>query len=95
MCLGGRWVHPGELGSHAWQSSVSSSVVGFIQARTGGRRVHPVAFGTLGCALEIVGFIRGRWVHWSAPWGSSGSFGVSGFIGVRPVNRLVYPCLLH
>ena len=74
-----------------WRSSVSSKVVGFIRARPGGRRVHPVAFGS---ALEIVGFIRDRWVSWSAPWGSSCSSGVAGFAGVRPWVRVVYPGLL-
>ena len=34
-------------------------------------------------------FIRGHSVHWGAPWGSSDSFRVAGFIRERPGNRRV------
>ena len=78
-------------------SSESSGVAGFIGVHPVDRRVHPGLLGSLGCALGIVWFIRGRWVHWGAPWGSLDSSGSrvdwdvpwgasvsSGFIGVRP-----------
>ena len=38
----------------------------------------------------VVGFIRGRWVYSGAPWGSSGSFGIVGFIRVFPGGRCVH-----
>ena len=60
----------------------SSAVPGFIGVRSGVRRFHPGLLGSLGCALGIVRFIRGRWVHRGAPWWSSGSSGVAEFIGV-------------
>ena len=41
----------------------------------------------LGALLATVVFIPGRWVQWSAPLGSLGSFVVAGFIGVHPVGR--------
>ena len=55
--------------------------------RPGGRRVHPGSLGSLGRALGVVGFIRGNWVNWGAPWGSSDSSGVTGLTGVRPGCR--------
>ena len=57
--------------------------VEFIRALPGGRRVHPCSLGSLGRALEVVGFIRVRNVHYGAPWGSLGSFGLVGFIQAR------------
>ena len=33
------------------------------------RRVRPGSLGSLGCALGVVGFIRGRWVHLVRPGG--------------------------
>ena len=45
--------------------------------------------GALGCALEVIGIIRGPWVDWGAPWGSSGPQGVAGFIWLRRGGRRV------
>ena len=42
--------------------------------RPGVRRLHTWSLDSLGCVL-------GFWVHWGAPWESSG---VAGFVGVRP-----------
>ena len=42
--------------------------VGFIRVRTGYRWVHLGSFGSLGCALGVVGYIRRRWVRSGAPW---------------------------
>ena len=53
----------------------------------GGRRFRSESLGSLGCVLGDVGFVRCRWVHCCAPWGSSGSFGIAGYIGVRPRVR--------
>ena len=44
-------------------------VVGFIRLHWG------APFGLL---------LRVRWVNWGAPWGSSGSFEVAGFVRARP-----------
>ena len=65
-----------------------------------GRLVNAGSLVSLGCALSVVGFIRGRWVrlgalwdvgcirvrkvHWGAPWGSPSSPRVAGLFGVRP-----------
>ena len=38
-----------------------------------GRRVHPVSFGSLGCVLGVVGFIRVRWVISGSTWVHPGS----------------------
>ena len=70
---GGGWVHTVfcvHSGS-AWGSLGSSWLFGFTRARTGGRRVHPCSLGSLGYALVVVGFIRGRWVHSGSQWGYS------------------------
>ena len=40
--------------------------------------------GSLGCALSIVGLVRGHWVHLGVPLRKSGLFGFAGFIGVCP-----------
>ena len=48
-----------------------------------------VRSGLLEFTLGIVRFVRGRWVHWGAPCGTSGSFGVVEFIGVRSGGRRV------
>ena len=50
---------------------------GFTQVRPGCCRVHSGWLGSGGCALGVVGFMRDRWVHDGASWGSSGSFGCS------------------
>ena len=52
----GCWVHWGAPGG-------SSGSSGVIVVRTGDRRVILVSLGSLGCALWVVGFIRGRLVH--------------------------------
>ena len=41
--------------------------------------------------MWVVWFMQDRWVHWSAPWVSSGSSGVAGVIGVRPGGGGVHP----
>ena len=55
-----------------------TAVVGFIEVR------HPTSLRPLGNALGVVWFVSG---HRGAPWGSSGSSGVSGLIGVHPWGR--------
>ena len=57
----------------------------------GGRKIHPGAMNLLGFNMEVVGFIRNRSVHSSAPWGWSGS---SGVIGVRSGDGRVHPVSL-
>ena len=52
-----RWVH---WLSTPWVSSGSFGSVGFTGVRPGGRPVHSRSLGSLGCALLVVGFIRGR-----------------------------------
>ena len=47
-----------------------------------GRRVHSGSLCKLGSALGVVGFIRGRCVHWGMLRGSSGSSRVAGFTWV-------------
>ena len=59
-----------------------------------GRLGNQGSLYSLGCTLGIVGFIRGRWVHRGAPWVSSSSSRVAGFIGVRPEGRSIHPGLL-
>ena len=51
-------------------------VVGFTRVR---HKVHPVLLCSLHRALEVDGFIRCRWVHSRAPWGSLGLSRVVGF----------------
>ena len=58
--------------------------------RHGGRRVNQGSLGSFGCALVLVGFMQGRWVHWSAPSCLSGSCGVAELIVVRPGDRLFH-----
>ena len=60
----------------------SSGVVGFTRLRTRWRWVHPGSLGSRGCALSVVRFIRGRWVHSVVPWWSLGSSGVIWFTQV-------------
>ena len=62
--------------------------------RSGGRRVHPGSLGSLGCALGVVGFIRGTLVHSDARWWSFGSYDVAGFIGLCPGRLRVHTGLL-
>ena len=74
----GSRVHPGQLGS-------------LHGVRYGRRRVHPWSLASLGCDWMVVKFIWGRWVHWGAPWGLSGSYGVAGFFGVLSGARMAHP----
>ena len=46
--------------------------------------------GSLDCTVAVVGFIRGRWVHWGTPWVSFGLSGVAGLIRVKPGGRRVH-----
>ena len=79
--------------------------VDFTGVRPGGSWVHPWLLGSLQCTLVIV---RGRWVHYSAPWVWLGSSGVAeftrvrslrsswvvGFTRVRRSCRWIHPCSL-
>ena len=67
----GRWVHS----CAPWSSLASSGVVWFTQACTRCPWVHSWWLGSFACALGVVGFIRGLWVHLRA----LDSFGVVGF----------------
>ena len=87
----GRWVH---LGGHGG-SSGPVGVAWYIGMRPGGRWDRLGSLGSLGCAMGVVGyvgchlgcaqgdvgFVQGRW---GASMGSSVSFRVTGFIGLRP-----------
>ena len=57
---------------------------GFIGVRPGACRAHVVSLSLLVCALGVVRFIRGSWVHWGAPWGSLGSSRVAALYRVHP-----------
>ena len=88
----GHWVHQGA----PCVSSGSSGVAAFIGVCPGGRRVHPMSLGSLGSALGVVGFIRGRWVYCGALRASSRcdlevycSSAIAGFIVVHPGGRSV------
>ena len=76
VCPWGRRVHPRLLGC-AMVFVGSSGVAWIIGVRPGGRRVHPGSPGSLGYSLGVIGFVLGRRVYWGAPWGSSGSSGVT------------------
>ena len=58
--------------------------------------VHSRSLGSLGCNLWGVRFrwvhrgVVGVWVHWGAPWVSSGSLGFVRFIAVRPAGRRIH-----
>ena len=62
-----RWVHPcaprGSLGS--FESALG--VIVFTPVHTGGYWVLPGLLGSLGCALVINVFLRGRWGQLRAP----------------------------
>ena len=51
----GRWVHS----FVHWWSLVSSKFFGFTRVHSEGGWVHPWCLGSLGCAVGVVGFIRG------------------------------------
>ena len=85
----------GSLGSfrRALRSEGSYLFVGFIGTRSGGTRVHSRSLGSFhwvhlgssgsfGCA--VVGIILLYWVRSGAPWPSSGSFRLVGFIRSHP-----------
>ena len=81
---GGLRFQSGSLGSFR----CTRVVIGFIW----GCRVHSRSLGTFGCALPVIGFIeyiRGVCIHPGAPWVSSVSLGVAGFIRVRPRGHRV------
>ena len=99
-----RRVHPGSFGCALtvvgfipglWRCALG--LVGFILGHwvhwvhPGCCLVHPGWLVSLGCALGVVGLLRCLWVHWGAPWETSGSSWVAGFIGMRPRCRLVHP----
>ena len=79
----------------------SSGVVEFTRVRPGGRWVHLQSLGpwhspwkslgSLGVALRVVGFMRGRWVHSGSPWGSFGSSWVVEFTRIRFEYRWLHP----
>ena len=80
----GRWV-----GSRSFGFALG--VIEFIRCC----RVHwggvVKLLGSLECAQRVVGFIRGRWIHWGPPSVSSCSFGFVRVIRVCPGGRSVAP----
>ena len=56
----------------AWASLGSFGVAGFIGVRPVYRWIRSGSLGSMGCALGVVGFVRGLWFHWEAHRGSSG-----------------------
>ena len=44
--------------------SGSFRITGFIGVRPGNRWIRSGSLGSLGCALGVVGFVRGLSVHW-------------------------------
>ena len=71
-------------------SSGLSAVAVYFGVHYGCRRVRLGSQSSLGYALAVIGFIRGRWVHSCTTKGSSDSSGVSEFIGVHPWCRKVH-----
>ena len=70
-------------------------VAWLIGVHPGDSGVRSGSPGSLWCALRVVGFVRGRWIHSGATCGSSGSSSVGGFISVRYGGRtLMYPANL-
>ena len=60
----------------------SSRIVGFTRVCPWGHWVNPWLFGSLGFALVIIGFMRGRWIHLRSRWLLLGSSGVVGITRV-------------
>ena len=58
--------------------SGSCGFAGYIGVRPCARQVLAES------ALVLVGFMRGRRLHWCAPWEFLSSYAASGFSGVRP-----------
>ena len=87
-----RRVHLGSFGSFGGVAGC----VGFILARTGGRRVLSGLLGSFGRALgvsfmhvqAVIGFIWVRLVYSGAPSVLLGSFGFLGSIDMRPGRSL-------
>ena len=93
---GGRWVHPGllgsvvfALGSLGWSGIVRFNLVRVWLSLGSSGVVCSLLFalGVVGFALAVVGFTRGRWVHLGFPWGSLCSSGVVWFTRIRPRGR--------
>ena len=82
------------MGSHCG-SLCSPGFVALTRVRHGGCCVHPGSLGSLGIVLEVVGFKRGRWVHFGSPCRSLGSSVVAAFTRVRPTGRWVHPEFTH
>ena len=88
-CRRGVWLHTGAPWGSLGLSGVvgvtrlhhggrsSSCAVGFTRVRASGLRVHPGLLGSLGCALDVAGFIKNRSLHSSTPWVSLGLSGVA------------------
>ena len=86
-CALDRCIHPGPLGSFVYSLGVVGFILGGTRERPVVRWVYPRSFGTLGCALRVVGLILCRWVQSGATWRSLGllgcTLGVVGFIQGR------------
>ena len=79
---------PGWSNWHApWGSMGWSGIAGFILSRSGGRWVHPLALGSLTCALVSLGSCG---VAYARPGGRSDPTGSL----VHTVGRWVYPVSL-
>ena len=55
------------------------------------RPVHAGSLSSLVCALGVIRFIRGCWVHRGAPWGSLGLSRVAVLYRVHPGDRRDHP----
>ena len=77
----------GFIGVSPVRHRVCSGSMGFIWVRPGGRRFRSSSMGAFGCTLGDVRFVQCGLIQWGAAWWSSGSLGISGFIGKRPGVR--------
>ena len=89
VCPGRSRVHSGSLGC-VLEVFGFIRCFGYIRVRRGRHLVHSRSLSAFVCALGFIGFIRGRWVHLAAPWGTSDSFGGVRFIRVRLGGRWVH-----